>query len=87
MPNIKNVSSLRNYQQVLADVQTGQPVFLTKNGTGRYAVIEIDDYNMLIEKSWQRLFNDLRHSKDRGDSEGWITQEEYDQRMDALTSQ
>jgi len=86
MPNIKNISSLRNYQKVLEDVQAGQPVFLTKNGTGRYAVVEIDDYNMLIEKSWQRLFGELRSARDQADTEGWINQEEFDSRMDALTA-
>ena len=36
MPNIKPVSDLRNYGEVLRDVAVGQPVFLTKNGHGRY---------------------------------------------------
>ena len=30
MPNIKPVSDLRNYGDVLRDVAVGQPVFLTK---------------------------------------------------------
>ena len=34
MPNIKPVSDLRNYTEVLRDVAVGEPVFLTKNGTG-----------------------------------------------------
>ncbi|MCL2403236.1 MAG: prevent-host-death protein [Coriobacteriia bacterium] len=84
MPNIKSISSLRNYHKVLDDVKTGEPVFLTKNGTGRYAVIEIDDYNMLIEKTWQRLFNDLRTSRDQAESDGWVDQEEFTSRMNAL---
>ncbi len=44
MPNIKPVSDLRNYGEVLRDVAVGQPVFLTKNGHGRYAVIDIEEY-------------------------------------------
>ena len=32
MPNIKPVSDLRNYGEVLRDVAVGQPVFLTRNG-------------------------------------------------------
>ena len=31
MPNIKPVSDLRNYGEVLRDVAVGQPVFLTNN--------------------------------------------------------
>ena len=38
MPNIKPISDLRNYSEVLHDVAVGAPVFLTKNGRGRYAI-------------------------------------------------
>jgi prevent-host-death family protein len=44
MPNIKPVSDLRNYNEVLRDVAVGEPVFLTKNGRGRYALVDIADY-------------------------------------------
>lgn len=44
MPNIKPVSDLRNYGEVLRDVAVGQPVFLTKNGHGRYAVMDMEEY-------------------------------------------
>ena len=41
MLNIKPVSDLRNYNEVLRDVTEREPVFLTKNGRGRYALIDI----------------------------------------------
>ena len=44
MPNIKPVSDLRNYGEVLRDVAVGQPVFLTRNGHGRYAVLDMEEY-------------------------------------------
>lgn len=44
MPIIKPVSDLRNYNEVLRDVSTGEPVFLTKNGRGAYAIVNMDDY-------------------------------------------
>ena len=37
MPNIKPVSDLRNYTEVLRDVSVDAPVFLTKNGRGHIA--------------------------------------------------
>ena len=46
MPNIKPVSDLRNYGEVLRDVSVGSPVFLTKNGHGRYAVLDIEEYKV-----------------------------------------
>ena len=40
MPNIKPISDLRNYTEVLHDVAVGAPVFLTQTG-GRDAPIII----------------------------------------------
>ena len=47
MPNIKPVSDLRNYTEVLRDVAEGAPVFLTRNGRGRYAILDMADYEKL----------------------------------------
>lgn len=44
MPNIKPVSDLRNYNEVLRDCEDGEPVFLTKNGRGKYVLIDIAEY-------------------------------------------
>ena len=43
MPNIKPISDLRNYSEVLHDVAVGSPVFLTKNGRGKYDILDIQD--------------------------------------------
>ena len=44
MPNIKPVSDLRNYNEVLRDISVGEPVFLTKNGRGRYAIVDMEEF-------------------------------------------
>ena len=44
MPNIKPVSDLRNYNEVLVECEAGNPVFLTKNGRGKYVIIDINEY-------------------------------------------
>lgn len=44
MSNILPVSDLRNYNEVLKKCVTGEPVFLTKNGRGKFVVMDIDDY-------------------------------------------
>ena len=41
MQNIKPVSDLRNYTEVLRDVAVAEPVFLTKNGKVNTFVIQI----------------------------------------------
>lgn len=45
LPNIKPVSDLRNYNDVLRTCQDGAPVFLTKNGRGRYVLMDIQEYD------------------------------------------
>ena len=44
MMNIKPVSELRNYNKILGEVKPSQPLFLTKNGHGKYAIIDIEEY-------------------------------------------
>ena len=44
MPNILPVSDLRNYNEVLKNCQVGEPVFLTKNGRGKFVVMDMEDY-------------------------------------------
>jgi antitoxin Phd len=48
MPKIKPVSDLRNYGEVLSEVGDGSPVFLTKNGKGRYALLTMRDYDRMV---------------------------------------
>ena len=44
MPNIKPISDLRNYNKVLKDCENGEPVFLTKNGRGKYVLVDMEEY-------------------------------------------
>ena len=77
MPNIKPISDLRNYGEVLRDVNIGAPVFLTKNGRGRYAVLDIEEYKV-YEKyiAWKKLEDELNEGRRSGDEEGLITANE-----------
>ena len=49
MPKIRPVSDLRNYNEVLREISVDEPVFLTKNGRGRYAIVDIDEYERTAE--------------------------------------
>ncbi len=72
MPNIKPVSDLRNYGEVLRDVAVGQPVFLTKNGHGRYAVIDIEEYREYERmKAMDWLLSELDKGRLSGENDGW----------------
>lgn len=73
MPNIKPVSDLRNYGEVLRDVAVGQPVFLTKNGHGRYAVLDIEEYRQYEQLlARQRLLSELERGRRSGENAGVI---------------
>ena len=77
MPNIKPVSELRNYGDVLRDVAVGAPVFLTKNGHGRYAVLDIEEYKE-YEKllALKTLMTELDNGRRSGEDEGWLDADE-----------
>lgn len=74
MPNIKPVSDLRNYNEVLKDIAEDEPVFLTKNGRGKYAIIVIEDYEKM--KAEFRLMSELAQGEQSGRENGWLTMEE-----------
>ena len=44
MANILPVCDLRNYNEVLKNCHKGEPVYLTKNGRGRFVIMDIEDY-------------------------------------------
>lgn len=74
MPNIKPISDLRNYTKVLREVQKDSPVFLTKNGRGCYAIMEIQEYERL--QAQIKLINELNKGRNSGEKEGWLTAEQ-----------
>lgn len=75
MPNILPVSDLRNYNEVLKNCQVGEPVFLTKNGRGRFVVLDIEDYEK--ERAEKKLLMKLQEAEDAvKDGEGWLSLDE-----------
>ena len=77
MPNIVPISDLRNYTTVLQDVAVGSPVYLTKNGRGCYAIVDIseqEDYEKT--KAALRLMCELEKGRKSGEENGWLSDEE-----------
>lgn len=74
MPNMKPISDLRNYTEVLHDVAVGSPVFLTKNGRGRYAILDIQEYERT--QALLKLMEALAQGRQSGEQEGLLTPEE-----------
>ena len=70
MPTILPVSDLRNYNEVLGAVTGDTPVFLTKNGRGRYAVVDITAYARL--QADLKLVAALAEGEASARQEGWL---------------
>ena len=83
MPNIKPISDLRNYSAVLQDVTVGSPVYLTRNGRGCYAIIDIAEYEEFQkEKAALRLMCELERGRKSGEENGWLSDIEVRKRFE-----
>ena len=76
MPIIKPVSDLRNYNEVLRDITSEVPVFLTKNGRGRYVIVDIQDYEKT--QATIRLLSELSKGEKSGKDQGWLSIDEVE---------
>lgn len=79
MPNIKPISDLRNYSDVLCDVAVGAPVFLTKNGRGKYAILDMRDYEKA--EATLKLMNELAKGRISGEEHGWLDLKDVEKRL------
>lgn len=73
MPNIKPVSDLRNYTEVLKEVTNNNPVYLTRNGRGEFAIVKIDELDKLYARV--KLISQLEQGEKSAREEGWISAE------------
>ena len=75
MSNILPVSDLRNYNEVLKNCHAGDPVFLTKNGRGRFVVLDIEDYERY--RAEKKLLMKLQEAEEAvKDGNGWLSLDE-----------
>ncbi len=74
MPNIRPVSDLRNYAEVLKEISFDEPVFLTKNGRGRYVIVDMEEYEKT--KSIIKLMGKLAEAENSVKESGWLTNDD-----------
>ena len=80
MANILPVSDSRNYNEVLKNCHKGGPVYLTKNGRGRFVVMDIEDYER--DRAEKKLLMKLQEAEEAvKDGEGWLSMEELKEQM------
>lgn len=79
MPNIRPVSDLRNYNDVLNQITVDSPVFLTKNGRGRYAIMDIEEYEK--QRATLKLLSELAKGEQSAKEHGWLTEEDVEREL------
>ena len=82
MPNIKPVSDLRNYTEVLKEVDASNRVYLSRNGHGQYGILtmaEIDELDRY--RAAYTLFSKLKSEEERADREGWISADDLEKEL------
>ena len=79
MPNIKPVSDLRNYSEVLNEVHEGSPVYLTRNGRGEYAIIKLSELDKL--RATIRLLSKLEEGEKSARDEGWLSADDVEAKL------
>ncbi len=83
MPSIKPISDLRNYTEVLKEVDTRKRVYLTRNGHGAYTIMSIEEADELDKiRSMFHLLSDLKSAEEEADRTGWIEAEELEKEME-----
>lgn len=76
MPNIKPVSDLRNYTEVLNEVTEDSPVYLTRNGRGEYAIVKLKELDRL--KATIRLLAKLEEGERTARVKGWLSADDVE---------
>ena len=83
MPNIKPVSDLRNYTAVINEVAYGNRVYLTRNGHGQCAIVDMKELDELDkQKALCQLMRKLNEAEISIREEGTITAEKLEEKLD-----
>ena len=79
MTAIKPISDLRNYNEVLKECVNGNPVYLTKNGRGKYIILEIETYDEQVAK--MKLLEALAEGEADAVENGWYSMEDLEKAL------
>ena len=85
MPNIKPISDLRNYTDILKQVDVSKRVYLTRNGHGEYGILTMDEIDELDRyRAAYQLISNLKKSEERANLEGWIPSEDVEKELEVF---
>ncbi len=79
MPNIKPISDLRNYTAVINEVAYGNRVYLTRNGHGQCAIIDMKELDELDQqRALYTLMRKLNEAEVSIQKDGTISADELE---------
>ena len=79
MPNIKPISDLRNYTAVINEVGYGNRVYLTRNGHGQCASIDMEELDELDkQKALYQLMSKLNEAEISIREEGTVSADDLE---------
>lgn len=82
MPNIKPMSDLRNYTAVVNEVSYGNRVYLTRNGHGTCAIIDMQELDELDkQKALNQLLLKLQEAENSSINEVTISADELEKEL------
>ena len=85
MPNIKPISDLRNYTDILKQVDVSKRVYLTRYGHGEYGILTMDEIDELDRyRAAYQLISKLKKSEERANLEGWIPSEDVEKELEVF---
>ena len=85
MPNIKPISDLRNYTDILKQVDVSKRVYLTRNGHSEYGILTMDEIDELDRyRAAYQLISKLKKSEERANLEGWIPSEDVEKELEVF---
>ena len=82
MPNIKPISDLRNYTEVLKEVDETNRVYLTRNGHGKYGILTMEEIDELDKyRAAYMLLTKLKEAEEEAERVGYIAAEDVEKEL------
>ena len=76
---------LRNYTDILKQVDVSKRVYLTRNGHGEYGILTMDEIDELDRyRAAYQLISKLKKSEERANLEGWIPSEDVEKELEVF---
>jgi hypothetical protein len=82
MPNIKPISDLRNYTEVLKEVDETNRVYLTRNGHGKYGILTMEEIDELDRyRAAYTLLSKLKDAEEEAEKVGYISADDVEKEL------